>query len=30
MTKNAAAKRARLKAVIADKQKPMEERSRRR
>ena len=26
MTKNAAAKRARLKAIIADKQKPMEER----
>src|SRR5581483_1231825 len=26
MTKNAAAKRARLKAVIADKKKPMEER----
>lgn len=26
MTKNAAAKRARLKAIIADKNKPMEER----
>ena len=26
MTKNAAAKRARLKAIIADKEKPMEER----
>jgi small subunit ribosomal protein S14 len=26
MTKNAAAKRARLKAIISDKQKPMEER----
>ena len=26
MTKNAAAKRARLKAIIADKKKPMEER----
>lgn len=26
MTKNAAAKRTRLKAIIADKQKPMEER----
>ncbi len=26
MTKNAAAKRAKLKAIIADKQKPMEER----